>query len=121
MNSRILISGASGLVGGALLPSLKTSGCSVVRLLRGSSAQSADQIPWDPSKPLAPETVSGFDAVIHLAGESIFGRWTNAKKAKICDSRIISTRNLAQAVSQAREKPRVFISASAIGYYGPRG
>ncbi|MGA7473907.1 MAG: NAD-dependent epimerase/dehydratase family protein, partial [Candidatus Sulfotelmatobacter sp.] len=80
MNSRILVSGVSGPIGAALLPSLRTSGCSVVRLVRGT-ASSEDQIPWDPSVPIAPQTVSGFDAVIHLAGEGIFGRWTAAKKS----------------------------------------
>jgi uncharacterized protein (TIGR01777 family) len=120
MNSKILVSGISGPIGAALLPSLKTSGCSVVRMVRGQ-ASGGDQISWDPTKPLAPETVSGFDAVIHLAGESIFGRWTEAKKAKIRDSRVLGTTHLASALAQAEEKPRVFICGSAIGYYGNRG
>lgn len=71
--------------------------------------------------PITPETVSGFDAVIHLAGESIFGRWTEAKKSKIRDSRVVGTFNLASALAQAEEKPNVFICGSAIGYYGSRG
>jgi uncharacterized protein (TIGR01777 family) len=70
---------------------------------------------------MSPETVSGFDAVIHLAGESIVGRWTEAKKARIRDSRIPATAHLAQALAQAKAKPGVFICASAIGYYGDRG
>ncbi len=74
-----------------------------------------------PEKPIAPETVSGFDAVIHLAGETIFGRWTPAKKSKILNSRVNGTSNLAQALAQAKEKPRVFVCGSAIGYYGSRG
>jgi uncharacterized protein (TIGR01777 family) len=65
--------------------------------------------------------VSGFDAVIHLAGESIFGRWTAAKKRKIRDSRVGGTFNLAQALARAEEKPNVFVCGSAIGYYGNRG
>ncbi len=120
MNSRILVSGASGPIGAALLPSLKTSGCSVVRLVRGA-AKGNGEIAWDPARPLAPEAVSGFDAVIHLAGESIFGRWTAEKKRKIRDSRVLGTSNLAHALAQAQEKPRVFICGSAIGYYGNRG
>jgi uncharacterized protein (TIGR01777 family) len=64
---------------------------------------------------------SGFDAVIHLAGESIVGRWTEEKKARIRDSRIPATTHLAHALAQAKEKPGVFICASAIGYYGNRG
>jgi uncharacterized protein (TIGR01777 family) len=120
MNSRILVSGVSGPIGAALLPSLRTSGCSVVRLVRGP-ANGTGKISWDPAKPIAPETVSGFDAVIHLAGESIFGRWTTAKKSKIRESRIAGTSNLAQALARAEEKPRVFACGSAVGYYGNRG
>src|SRR5580704_4429475 len=120
MNSRILVSGASGPIGAALLPSLKTGGWSVVRLVR-RPASGNGQIAWNPAAGLAPEAVSGFDAVIHLAGESIFGRWTAAKKGKIRDSRIAGTFNLAQALARAEEKPKVFVSGSAIGYYGNRG
>jgi hypothetical protein len=79
------------------------------------------QIAWDPAKPLAPQAVSGFDAVIHLAGEPVFGRWTDAKKAKILNSRVDGTLHLSRALAQAEEKPGVFISGSAIGYYGNRG
>ncbi|MGC2060230.1 MAG: NAD-dependent epimerase/dehydratase family protein, partial [Candidatus Sulfotelmatobacter sp.] len=120
MNSRILVSGVSGPVGAALLPSLRTNGCSVVRLVRGAT-KGDDQIGWDPAEPLAPQKVSGFDAVIHLAGESIFGRWTAAKKAKIRDSRVVGTFNLSSALAQAHDKPQVFVCGSAIGYYGNRG
>ena len=84
-------------------------------------ATAEDQIPWDPSRPLTPESVSGFDAVIHLAGESIVGRWTATKKRKIRDSRVMGTSYLAQALAQAKDKPQVFVSSSAIGYYGSRG
>ena len=120
MNSRILVSGVSGPIGAALLPSLRTNGCSVVRLVRGP-AKGDEEISWDPAVPLEPRTVSGFDAVIHLAGESIFGRWTAAKKSKIRDSRIVGTFNLASALAQAEDKPNVFVCGSAIGYYGNRG
>ncbi len=123
MNSRILLSGVSGLIGTALLPSLRTNGISVVRLVRGPATGPAnnDEISWDPAVPLSPATVSGFDAVVHLAGENIFGRWTTAKKEKIRDSRVVGTFNLSSALAQAEEKPRVFICGSAIGYYGNRG
>lgn len=120
MNSRILVSGVSGPIGAALLPSLKSSGWTVVRLVRGQ-AGNADQIPWDPAKPIRAKSVSGFDAVIHLAGETIFGRWTAAKKAKIRDSRVLGTQHLAQALAETNEKPQIFICGSAIGYYGDRG
>jgi uncharacterized protein (TIGR01777 family) len=120
MNSRILVSGVSGPIGAALLPSLRTSGWSVVRLVRGTAA-GAGQVAWNPAAPLAPESVSGFDAVIHLAGESIFGRWTAAKKEKIRDSRVVGTLNLTHALARAEDKPKVFVCGSAIGYYGNRG
>jgi uncharacterized protein len=122
MNSRILVSGVSGPIGAALLPSLKARGYEVTRLVRGA-ASGDNQISWEPGKPIAPEAVSGFDAVIHLAGESIVGRWTNEKKRKIRDSRVLGTTALAQALAQARneDKPQVFVCSSAIGYYGDRG
>ncbi len=96
----------------------------MVRLVRGTAAAGSldsAQIAWDPAVPIAPEAVSGFDAVIHLAGESIFGRWTAAKKKKIRDSRVAGTLNLASALARAEQKPKVFVCGSAIGYYGNRG
>jgi uncharacterized protein (TIGR01777 family) len=120
MTSKVLVTGASGPIGAALLPSLAASGWSVVQLVRGRAA-GENQTAWDPAKPISPEAVSGFDAVIHLAGESIFGRWTDAKKAKIASSRVAGTTNLSQALAQAEEKPKVFVCGSAIGYYGNRG
>ena len=68
-----------------------------------------------------PELVSGFDVVIHLSGESVAGRWTEAKKRRIRESRIVSTQNVSQALAGAEKPPRTFICASAIGYYGDRG
>jgi hypothetical protein len=68
-----------------------------------------------------PKIVSGFEAVIHLSGESIIGRWTNAKKQAIRESRVVSTRNLARALIEAKQRPQVFVCASAIGLYGDRG
>jgi len=117
--SRVLMSGASGLIGAALLPSLQAAGYEVTRLVRG--ARSGDpQITWDPTRPLGPEVVSGFDAVIHLSGESIAGRWTEAKKKRIVESRVLATRNLSEALARAPQRPRTFICASAVGYYGNR-
>lgn len=120
---RILVSGVSGPIGTALVPSLKASGAHVTRLKHGlapGSVRNDEQIPWDPEQPVSPDVVSGFNAVIHLAGESIVGRWTSAKKEKIRGSRVAGTRNLALALAEAAEKPGVFVSGSAIGYYGDR-
>ena len=120
MPVKVLVSGASGLIGSALLPALQSSGYEVTRLVRSAASGKSD-IAWDPSRPLAPESVSGFDAVVHLAGESIVGRWTDAKKRRVRESRVQGTRNLAEALAATPQAPRVFISASAIGYYGDRG
>ncbi len=117
---KILVSGMSGPIGGELLPAIGASGNKVTRLVR-RPPQSSDEIRWDPMRSIVPETVSGFDAVIHLAGESIVGRWTSEKKARMVDSRVQGTRHLAEALSRASRKPQVLITASAIGYYGDRG
>ena len=79
------------------------------------------QLVWDPAEPLAPESVSGFDAVVHLAGEPIVGRWTEEKKRRIIDSRVSGTKHLAEALAKTSRPPRVLVCASAIGYYGDRG
>jgi len=121
MNERkILISGASGLIGTAVVSSFAAEGWEINRLVRGNAKRKGDVV-WDPAQAISPGKVSGFDAVIHLAGEGVFGVWTREKKGRIYDSRIFGTRNLAEGLAQAARKPRVFISASAIGYYGDRG
>jgi uncharacterized protein (TIGR01777 family) len=117
---RVLVSGASGLIGDALVPSLEQAGAEVVRLVRGP-ARSSSQLSWDPKAALPPEAVSGFEVVVHLAGESIVGRWTDAKKRAVRDSRVQGTKTLASALAQSKLKPRVFVCASAIGFYGNRG
>ncbi len=120
MANRILVSGVSGPIGAALLPSLRQRGYAVTRLTRGKAA-GEDQIAWDPSQPLSPDAVTGFEAIIHLAGESIVGRWTDEKKKEIRDSRVLGTRHLAEALAKTSQKPKVFVSGSAIGFYGDRG
>ncbi|MGD0793780.1 MAG: TIGR01777 family oxidoreductase [Terriglobales bacterium] len=117
---RVLVTGVSGPIGTGLLASFEPQGTQIVRLVRGR-AQSAAQVSWDPLAPLAPATVSGFDAVIHLAGESVVGRWTEDKKRAIRDSRVQGTGNLAAALAQSEVKPRVLVCASAVGFYGNRG
>jgi uncharacterized protein len=117
---RILVTGASGLIGTALLASFAPQGAQVVRLVRGRP-KDAGEVSWDPMAPLSPAVVSGFDVVVHLAGETIMGRWTDEKKKAIRDSRVKVTLNLATALAQTTSKPRVFVCASAIGFYGNRG
>jgi len=118
--SRIAITGASGLLGSGLVPLLRSSGHEVVPLVR--RAPSPGEIPWDPAKgELDPRALSGFDAVIHLAGESISGRFTEAHKREVMDSRTQGTRLLSEALASADRPPRALICASAVGFYGNRG
>jgi uncharacterized protein (TIGR01777 family) len=117
---RVLVSGVSGPIGTALLTSFTTQDTQIVRLVRGR-AESGAQVSWSPLAPLSPVKVSGFDAVVHLAGESIMGRWTEEKKKAIRESRVQGTLTLAAALAQSEAKPAVFVCASAIGFYGNRG
>lgn len=112
----IAVTGASGLVGTALAAFLTSGGHRVIRLVRGN-AHGANERHWDPSSP-APDLLSGVDAVVHLAGASIAGRFTDAHRAAIRDSRIEPTRLLAAAAASAEDGPGTFVSASAIGFYG---
>ncbi len=117
---RILVSGVSGPIGTALLASFEPQSTHIARLVRGA-AQNAAQVSWDPLVPVLPAALSGFDAVVHLAGESVVGRWTDEKKQAIRESRVQGTRNLAAALAQSEAKPRVLVCASAVGFYGDRG
>jgi len=117
---KVLISGASGLIGSALVSRLRANHWNVTRLARASSP-AQETVAWDPNKPLAPDQVSGFDAVVHLAGETIVGRWTESKKHAIRASRVNGTRNLSEALAKPLQRPGVFVCASAIGFYGDRG
>ena len=119
-SGKVLVSGSSGLVGTALIPALLAGGYRVTRLIRSGLAGD-DRILWNPAEPLPPEAITAFDAVIHLAGESIAGRWTEAKKRRIVESRVPSARNLAEALARNPRPSQVLICASAIGYYGNRG
>ncbi|MET0263249.1 MAG: TIGR01777 family oxidoreductase [Rariglobus sp.] len=122
---RILIAGASGLVGRALVPFLQTQGHSVTRLVR-REPKSADEAFWDPAAGrLDPQVMRGVDVVINLSGEGVAeGRWSEKRKAAILSSRVDSTRTLVRAIAaqhHVRFRPFVFISGSATGYYGNHG
>ena len=115
------MSGASGLLGKALSRAMVADGSKITRMVRRKTSSGGDEILWQPGQTLDPALVSGFDAVIHLAGESVVGRWTDAKKKSIRESRVLGTSTVAEAVAHAAPKPAVFLAASAIGFYGNRG
>lgn len=112
----VAITGSSGLVGSALGAFLTTAGHRVVKLVR-QPTQHPDERYWDPNDP-DPQLLHGIDALVHLAGSPIAGRFTSAHKTKIWDSRIPATTKLAQLLARTEHGPKIFISASAIGYYG---
>ena len=117
---RVLVSGSTGFIGRALVARLRAAGDVVVPLLRGRAEEGC--VTWDPGAGgLDPGQVSGFDAVIHLAGEPVVGLWTDAKKRRILDSRSRGTRVLASALAAADEPPRVFLGASGVNFYGFEG
>ena len=117
---RIAVTGASGLIGTALVGYLKSQGHTVQRLVR-RTAVSSEEITWDPiAGTVDMEALSGVDAVIHLAGAGVSDkRWTKKYKSEILNSRLLGTTTIAKAVAVV--KPQVFISASAIGWYGESG
>ena len=119
----VLISGSTGLVGTELVDYLKRKGHHPLRLVRRKGPFAEPQIVWNPETgQLNPAELEGIDAVIHLAGENIAaGRWTEARKRKIMESRVKGTQLLAETLARLNNPPSVFISASAIGIYGDRG
>ena len=115
---RVAITGASGFLGGALVPFLTTGGHTVRTIGRGAGSEAH----WDPSKSeLAAGALDGIDAVIHLAGSSVAARWTARTKREILASRLQGTRLIAETCARAAVKPEVLICASAVGVYGSRG
>lgn len=119
---RILVSGSTGLIGEAFVAAAVKRGDEITRLSR-RNAVTAPRVLWDPVTGQIPlRLLEGFDAVVHLAGESIAaGRWTAARKKRIRDSRVYGTSNLVKALTSLERPPRIFLSASAIGFYGDRG
>src|SRR5882672_7060136 len=118
---KVLIAGASGLVGSALVPSLTADGAEVTRLVR--STPKPGEIEWHPNQDaMDPARLEGFEAIINLAGENVAaGRWTEDQKRKIHDSRVNGTLLLSGAMPNPAQRPRVFLCASATGFYGDRG
>lgn len=111
---KIVVTGSTGLIGSRLVKALEARGDSVARLVRGKQ--------WDPARgSIDRSSLEGSDAVIHLAGENIFGRWTEAKKQRIRDSRVQGTRLVSDALAGLTRAPRALLAASAVGYYGDRG
>jgi uncharacterized protein (TIGR01777 family) len=119
---RILISGASGLIGSAVRPALDGAGHTTSALVRRAPA--AGELQWDPGEPLDQQKFAGFDAIVHLAGKAISGRWSEKFKREVRDSRVLGTQTLATAAAESYSRtgqPRIFVAASATGYYGDRG
>jgi uncharacterized protein (TIGR01777 family) len=119
---RVAITGASGLLGSALVPFLRHGGHDVVRLVR-RPAKAPDEAAWDPAGgTVDTAALEGVDAAVNLSGENLAGgRWTEARKARLRASRLGPTRVLAQALAGLNARPKVLVSVSAVGYYGDRG
>ncbi|MFQ5717943.1 MAG: TIGR01777 family oxidoreductase [Acidobacteriota bacterium] len=120
---KILVTGASGMVGSALTGGLRRDGHRVVRLVRPPGPVGPDAVSWDPAaRAVDLDRLDDLDAVVHLAGENIgSGRWTARKKQRIRASRVEGTRLLCVALARLRHPPPVLVAASAVGFYGDRG
>ena len=119
---KLAVTGASGLIGSALVPYLAEVGHETIRVVRRPPRRD-DEIRWDPAGgEIDGEGLEGVEGVVHLSGENVAsGRWTEARKARLRESRIGSTRLLARTLASLRRPPKVLVSASAIGYYGSQG
>ena len=121
---KIVVSGSTGLIGSALIDALtrRRRDHEIVRLVRRRVSPGEHAITWDPERGTIDRAgLEGTDAVIHLAGENVFGRWSAAKKQRIYDSRVKGTRLLSDALAGLHRPPATLLAASAIGYYGDRG
>ena len=118
---RVAVTGASGLIGSALVERLRGEGHSVLRLVR-RAPRGGDEARWDPDAgQVDAAALEGADAVVHLAGETVAERWTSERKRAIRRSRVDATRLLADALARLARPPRVLVCASAVGLYGSRG
>jgi hypothetical protein len=119
---RFLIAGSTGVIGSALFDRLRGEGHEVVRLVRPQTEEGAEGIPWDPPDHLDSSLLGGFDGVVSLAGRSIGQRrWSDEEKRLLWESRVDTTRLLAEALADAEPRPRVLVNASAVGFYGDGG
>ena len=117
---KVAVTGASGLIGSALVSELENRGDQVLRI--GRTARQEGDIVWDPMEGnLDPALIEAVDAVVNLAGETIEGRWTAKKKKKILESRVKGTQLLSQTFQRLDTPPKIFVSSSASGFYGDRG
>ena len=119
----IALTGSSGLIGSALISAFTAQGHTCVRLVRSNTPSTSTDVQWNPESEerLNDHRLEDLDVVIHLAGENIAGRWTKDKKAKILQSRVRGTSNLSRSLANLGKRPKLFLSASAIGYYGDTG
>jgi len=121
-SSFVAISGATGLIGSALVARLRARNVRVRRLVRTARREAPDDIVWDPMRNvLSPADLEGADAVVHLAGEPLAHRWTAARKRAIRESRVRGTELIARTIAALDRRPRVLLSGSAVGIYGDRG
>ena len=119
---KVAVSGATGLIGSALAQRLTREGHEVVPLVRRPLRPAERAIAWDPARgTIDRAALEGYDAVVNLAGENVFGRWTAAKKQRIRESRVAGTRLVSEAIAGLERPPRVLLAASAVGYYGDQG
>jgi len=120
---RVLVTGSTGLVGEALVARLREAGHEPVRLVRRTHEGPEASVKWNPAKgEIDAADLEGVDAIVHLAGENVAdGRWDDAKKQRIYDSRVRSTKLLVETMRDLNQPPRILVCASAIGYYGARG
>ena len=118
---KVVVSGASGLIGSELVPALRASGHEVIRLVRREVA-GTDEVAWNPATgSLDAHLLEGVDAIVNLSGENIGQRWTASRKREILESRLAATGLLAQTAAALDPRPSVFVSAGGVGVYGDRG
>jgi len=119
---KIVVSGSTGLIGSALTRALTQRGDEIVPLVRRAVRPGERAVAWDPDAGTIDRAgLEGMDAVVHLAGENVFGRWSAAKKQRIRDSRVKGTQLISETLATLQRRPATLLASSAIGHYGDRG